>query len=136
MFAQDTTIMKSNRGQRSVLLVVDDNSNVAEATKHRMVHKFDSVFTATDPHKATQILEENSVSHILCGLNLGLDDSRLNGFMFSSFWKSEFPSIKRIVILTGEDICDQTIPLDIDAVIPKTTSVEALAKALLVWDGR
>jgi len=132
MFAQDISESRCHARQKNVLLVVDDNEYVAETTVRHLASKFDSVFAATDPHRATQILEEHQVSHILCGFCLGLDASRSIGFVFSSFWRNEFPDIRRIVIFTGEAVPPQAIPGDVDAVIPKTSGIEGMFEALQV----
>ena len=132
MFHQNVSIHLDKTHTERALLVVDDNGYVADATMRLFATRFDKVFMATGPNEATQILEENIISHILCGLSLGEDAERLPGIMFSSFWRSEFSSIERIVVFSTEDITDQTIPYDVDAIISETTSPDGIAKALLL----
>ena len=117
---------------QKVLLIVDDDRQVARAAKRAISPSFDAVLSTTDPHAATRILEQKKVSHVLCDLNLGLDvHGALNGFAFASLWRSAFPHLEKIVIFTGEDVCDLTIPLDVDAVLPKSASIDRIAETLL-----
>ena len=131
MFAQTVDSNPKNGLKSKVLLIVDDCEQIGRAVKRILQSEFDKVYVTVDPAQATKILDSERVSHVLCDLNLGIDDERTDGFVFAQLWRNTYPNLEKIFIFTGENIADLTIPDFLDGIIPKSAGMEQLSTALL-----
>lgn len=122
------TIEDVGQNQKRVVLIVDDESSVLRAVGRMLAKYADEILTASGHTEAEAILESRSVTHILCdhwfgrGLPLGLD--------LAAKWKTLYPKLEKVVVLTGVDIDALSPSPLIDAVLPKTTDPEKLASTL------
>jgi len=114
--------------ERSVLLVVDDESTVCRALS-RMLKKYaDEIITATNPNEAESVLEMGEVTHLICdhwfgpGQPLGLD--------LVARWKKRYASISRAVVLTGTDVTQLRAQPGVYQIMAKTVEPRELAQAL------
>ena len=111
-----------------VVLVVDDEKMVLNALARYLRRFFPKVVTATTPLEAESALRDNRVTHLVCdhwlgpGLPLGID--------LVSHWKNDFPSIQKVVLLTGADVDTLVSPPGLDSIIPKTIDPTALTAEL------
>lgn len=116
------------RKEKSILLVVDDESTVCRALS-RMLKKYaDEIITATNPSEAESVLEMGEVTHLICdhwfgpGQPLGLD--------LVSRWKKSYSSIRRAVVLTGTDVTQLKTQPGVHQIMTKTVEPSELASAL------
>lgn len=113
---------------KSILLIVDDESSVCRALSRMLKRRFDTITTAVSPLEAEVILDSNPVTHVICdhwfgvGQPLGLD--------LAARWKSQFSTIKRVVVLTGTDATQLTPPPGVHQIMAKTVEADELTRAL------
>ena len=111
-----------------VVLVVDDERMVLNALARYLRRFFPKVVTATTPLEAESLLRSNAVTHLVCdhwlgpGLPLGID--------LVSHWKKDFPSIQKMVLLTGADVDALESPPGLDSIFPKTINPSMLTAEL------
>ena len=110
------------------LLVLDDDPQLCRLMQRTLSPYFDKVLLSVDPLKANHIIESEAVTHLLADLNL---EGTANGIVFLTFWRREFASIKRAVLITAYDTTDLALPEEVDAVVSKTDSVDVLLHALV-----
>lgn len=150
MFGQMSFKMKKRRTckkvkSKAVVLVVDDYLSLARALEKQLGSIVDEVYTASGAWEAQFILESVPVSHLLCDLNLTVEDdsplmSALNlpiadsrgnklGFELAPRWRKEYASIRKVVVY-GEDVSTLSKPGGVDELVCKT-DVDQVIEALL-----
>ncbi len=113
---------------KSILLIVDDESSVLRAVSRMLAKYADEILTADSHIEAEAVLESHEITHILCdhwfgrGLPLGID--------LAAKWKRLYPRLKKVVVLTGVDIEGLSPCPLVDAVLPKTTETQKLISTL------
>lgn len=113
---------------RRVALVVDDEPLVQNTVVRMLRQSFDEVLTAINPAEADEVLEERSISHLVCDCNLG--HGLPLGTELVPGWRALYPSIERVVVFTGADLTK--VPPEVDAVVLKPGRKGELLRALLV----
>ena len=117
---------------KKILLVVDDSPEVAFTARCCLQTRFERVFTTTSPKQAAYFLKTRPITHLLCDLELDSDgETTLSGLNYAAKWREDFPHLQRIIIYTGKDIGDITIPFCIDDIVPKMAGMDRIANALL-----
>ncbi|MCP4600586.1 MAG: response regulator [Proteobacteria bacterium] len=116
------------KSDKSVLLVVDDESSVCRALSRMLKSSVDEILTAITPSEAEMVLESRKITHVICdhwfgpGLPLGLD--------LAAKWKEQHLSIQRAVVLTGTDVSRLESRPGVHQIMAKTVRPEELLKAL------
>jgi CheY-like chemotaxis protein len=113
---------------KTTLLVIDDDTSVCRAIRRLFKGRFNDVVFAETPADAETILASRAVTHVICDHMLG--PGRPQGLELASEWKAMFPSIRKVIILTGANVKSFTTPPGIDLVLPKTIDPEELAAKL------
>ena len=114
--------------EKSVLLVVDDESSVCRALSRMLKKDVDEILTAFSPQEAETVLDSRKITHLICdhwfgqGQPLGLD--------LAAKWKKEHTSLRRVIVLTGTDITRLTAPPGVNEILAKTARADELAAAL------
>ena len=131
---------------KDIVLVVDDYRSLARTLEKHIGSAVDEVFTAGSVWEAQYILDSVPVTHLLCDLNITVEDgsplqsgltlppvehqqSRL-GFELAPYWREQHPSIQKVVIYTGEEVRDLRPPSGVDALVCKTDIAEVLGALL------
>jgi len=114
--------------ERTTLLVVDDESAVCRAVRRLLRDKFDEIVTVETPADADAVLASRPVTHVVCDQCLG--PGQPEGLAIASAWRAAYPSIRRLIILTGANVKSLTAPPGVDLVLPKTIDPVDLAKVL------
>ena len=112
----------------ATLLIIDDEASVCRALSRILRQKAQDIITAQNTADAELIMDTRDVTHILCDHLLGPGQPR--GLDTAVHWKNEYPSIEKIIILTGTDAAFDAPPPGIDHVLPKTTDPLKLAEYL------
>jgi DNA-binding NtrC family response regulator len=112
----------------AVLLIVDDEASVCRALSRILKTKASEIITVQNLSDAELVLDTRDVTHILCDHLLGPGQPR--GLDTAIHWKAEYPTIDKIIILTGTDAAFNATPDGIDYVLPKTTDPLHLAEFL------
>ncbi len=119
--------MISERAE-NILLIVDDESSVCRAISRMLQRSVSEITTAISPTEAETILETRQVTHIICDHWFG--QGQPLGLSLVATWKKRYPSLKRIVVLTGTDVSQLETPEGVDGVMPKTVDPAKLIKIL------
>ncbi|MBN2530485.1 MAG: response regulator [Deltaproteobacteria bacterium] len=129
------SVFKANRSclddsnSSGILLIVDDNPLICRMLSRRLLSSFDALHTACTKEEAEQHLSKTPVSHLVCDKDLG--ESAQNGIALVARWRTEYPSIERAVLFTGDESTGSaTLFPGIDAVVYKTTNFNQLIKSL------
>lgn len=117
-----------NEKQPTILLVLDDEATVCRSLRRILDRSFDEVCTAETPADAEVVLESRPVTHLLCDQLLG--PGQQLGYDLATRWRASYPTIRRVVLLTGTDISGIHESTAIDCVLPKTTEIDEIAHAL------
>lgn len=112
----------------TVLLVVDDESAVCRALKRLLRNKAGEIISAETPRDAETILQTKRVTHVICDHLLG--PGQPLGLDIAKTWKSKYPSLQRVAILTGTNLKELEHPASIDHMLPKTTDPVKLAEIM------
>lgn len=112
----------------SILLIIDDESSVCRALSRILRRKAKEIITAQTIIDAELVLDTRNVTHVLCDHLLGPGQPK--GLDTAINWKQEYPSIEKLIILTGTDAAFDVPPIGIDKVLPKTTDPMQLAEFL------
>jgi DNA-binding NtrC family response regulator len=81
------------------LLIVDDRTDVLHALERFFALYFEQVMTAQDPLAAEKLLRERQPDLLLCDYWLGEEFPPSTEFL--PRWRKDFPSLQRIVLMTG-----------------------------------
>jgi CheY-like chemotaxis protein len=114
---------------RTTLLVVDDESAVGRVLRRLLRERFDEIVAVETPADAEAVLASRPVTHVVCDHCLGAGQPE--GLTVASAWRAAYPSIRRLIILTGADVKNLTALPGVDLVLPKTTDPADLAKMLV-----
>lgn len=114
---------------KTTLLVVDDESAVCRAVRRLLRDKFDEIVTVETPADAETVLATRQVTHVVCDQCLG--PGQPEGLAIAGGWRTSYPSIRRLVILTGADVKNLTALPGVDLVLPKTIDPVDLAAVLV-----
>jgi DNA-binding NtrC family response regulator len=112
----------------STLLIVDDESAVCRALRRMLNHKVDRIMTAETPEDAETVLASTIVTHLICDHYLG--PGQPLGMDLAATWRTRYPALRQIVVLTGKDVDGIEAASGIDHVLPKTTEPARLAALL------
>ncbi|MCP4606902.1 MAG: response regulator [Proteobacteria bacterium] len=115
--------------KQKVLLIVDKNELVRKTILSNFRHKFDQIFATEDFMQAEIVLENNAVTHVICGQILNEND--LSGNDIIPQWRWLYPSIRRAVILTGTNLDDFQLSDGVDSVLPKPSSLTSIFDTLV-----
>jgi DNA-binding NtrC family response regulator len=110
-----------------ILLIVDDETLSLRAIERLLREKFDSVYTAESAQQAEVLLNEHSVTHLLC--DRCLTDETM-GEVLIDRWKTRFDSIHYAALMTGEDIESIIVPKTVDDIFPKPFDIKLLRESL------
>jgi CheY-like chemotaxis protein len=113
---------------KNILLVVDDESAVCRVVRRLLKKRFDEIVTAETPTDAETVLASHDVTHVICDQVLG--PGQPQGLELARGWKTAFPSIRKIIVLTGANVNDLVAPPGVDLVLSKATDPEQLAAHL------
>jgi CheY-like chemotaxis protein len=113
---------------KTTLLVVDDESAVCRAMRRMLRGKFDEIVTVETPADAEVVLATRQVTHIVCDQCLG--PGQPEGLAIASGWRAAYPSIRKLVILTGANVKNLAALPGVDLVLPKTIDPVDLAAIL------
>lgn len=112
-YALEFHMRKTNE---SILLVLDDEPSIARLIIRSLRAEFSQILYAETPHEAEVLLKNNSVTHLVCDSNLGVNHP--TGAELISDWYNKFLTIQKAVLFTG---------MDVDSV-PKAPGVKVLSK--------
>lgn len=112
----------------STLLIIDDESSVCRALSRILSRKADEIVTAQTIADAELVLDTKDITHVLCDHLLGPGQPK--GLDTAIDWKEQYPSIQKLIILTGTNAAYDSPPAGIDRVLPKTTDPMTLAEYL------
>jgi len=112
----------------AILLIIDDEASVCRALSRILSKKAAETITARNISDAELILDTREITHVLCDHLLGPGQPK--GLDNAIYWKEEYPSIRKIIVLTGTDAAFDEPPQGIDKVLPKTTDPMELAEHL------
>lgn len=112
----------------NILLVIDDESAVCRALRRLLGPRVDQFITAETAEDALTVLETRSVTHVLCDFALG--PGQPNGIDMARQWKTQFSSLKKVIVITGTNAADGECPEGIDRVIGKATDPDTLMEYL------
>ncbi|MBN2341250.1 MAG: hypothetical protein JXX29_09975 [Deltaproteobacteria bacterium] len=112
----------------ATLLIIDDESSVCRALSRILRKRAGEIVTAQTIVDAELVLDTKEVTHVLCDHLLGPGQPK--GLETAIHWKQEYPSIQKLIILTGTDAAFGDPPAGIDKVLPKTTDPMLLAEYL------
>ena len=115
--------------EKTTLLVVDDESAVCRVMRRMLRGKFGEILTAETPADAEAVLASRQVTHVVCDQCLG--PGQPEGLAVAAGWRASYPSIRKLVILTGADVKNLAALPGIDLVLPKTTDLADLAALLI-----
>ncbi|MCP4605500.1 MAG: response regulator [Proteobacteria bacterium] len=114
--------------KEKVLLIVDKNDLVRRMIYNEFSCTFDQVFSAEDFIQAESMLENNVITHVICGQIF--DENDLTGSDIIPQWRWLYPSIRRAVILSGTSIDEIQLSYGVDSIIPKPSRISAIIDAL------
>ncbi len=117
-----------NNIQKKTLLIIDDNPLIRRMLARVLSSEFDEVLVAEGPDQADQILECYTVTHMISDHDLG--EGVPFGAALIPGWRKKYPSIKRVLIVTGSNIKGIDIPPEVDRVFAKSVLPSVLSKAL------
>ena len=115
--------------EKTILLVVDDENAVCRALRRMLKNKFDEVLAVETPADAEAVLASRPVTHVVCDHCLG--PGQPEGLAIAGAWRSAYPSIRRLVILTGVNLKNLSPAPGIDLLLPKTIDPADLASRLV-----
>lgn len=106
------------------LLIVDDRADVLRALERFMSLYFECVLVAQTPPEAEALLEKHAPHYLLCDYWLGEEYPPATSFIPQ--WRTDFPCLRRVVLMTGTKSssivsCDQ-----VDRVLQKPLNMEKL----------
>ena len=96
--------------------------------KRILSHEFDTVLTAGTPDEAEEIFEENDVTQIISDYDLGPEYP--NGIELIVDWRKRYPSIRRVLLLTGTHLADADIPPEVEHYFAKGVDPKVLIREL------
>jgi DNA-binding NtrC family response regulator len=99
------------------LLVVDDRADVLQALTRYFELEFEHVFGAQTVSEAEEILRTHSPTFLLCDYWLGDDTPPSTTFL--PRWRREYPSLKRVVLMTGTKSTSIPPCPEVDVVLTK-----------------
>ncbi len=114
--------------QPKILLIVDDENLILKMLVRTLTPRFNKVFTASSPSEAEALLNENSITHLVCDCNLGPDLPL--GIDLIPSWREMCPSITRAVVYSGTNLPTRTVSNDIDMIVAKSEGPGKLLTAL------
>jgi DNA-binding response OmpR family regulator len=114
---------------KRVLLVVDDDHDIAELFRVVMRKHFDEVLIAHNSGEAQRLVSQNEVTHLVCDLSIGPEEPL--GSQLISRWRQARPSIGFAAVFTGAADRSSVEPApDIDGVYIKPSGFDALVERL------
>jgi len=115
--------------EKTILLVVDDESAVCRALRRMLRGKFDEIIAAETPADAEAVLASRAVTHVVCDHCLG--PGQPEGLTIASAWRSAHPTIRKMIILTGVNLRSLAPAPGVDLLLPKTIDPADLAARLV-----
>jgi DNA-binding NtrC family response regulator len=120
--------MTKHQNTKSVLLVVDDESSVCRALSRILGKRVDEIIAAFSPQEAETVLVSREVTHLVCDHWFGMGQPL--GIDLVVKWRQLYPSLQKVILLTGTDVARLTPPDAGILVMNKTVNPEDLIKAL------
>ncbi len=114
--------------QERILLVVDDDPGVCSALIRLLGGNFDLVLTAETAAKAVSFLNTLSITHLICDYWLGSGEPQ--GVDLIPAWRKQYPSIRRAVLYTANDLAEIPVPISVDRILSKSDSPASLVDAI------
>lgn len=110
------------------LLIVDDRDEVLRALERYMGLYLTHVYAAHTPDEALLVLQEHAPSFVLCDFWLGEKFPPSTSIIPE--WRARFPSIKRVILMSGTK--SSSIPTcdAVDAIFPKPLDLRGLVQYL------
>ena len=121
-------VVNELQNAKTSLMIVDDESSVCRALSRILGKRVDEISVAFNPREAATVLASKNVTHVVCdhwfgtGQPLGID--------LVTEWKEQYPSIHKVVVLTGTDVTRIAPQTDDILVMNKAVNPEDLRKAL------
>lgn len=114
-----------------ILLIIDKDDAFGRALERALKRHFDHIYVATTSAYAFGVLSDIPVTHLIANHDLGIP--RFSGINVILYWRNERPKIEKAILLAGGELPKIDEYEEIDAVLPKNTSIEELVKALGIW---
>ena len=113
---------------RRTLLVIDSNESTRKVLNRVLSSKFEEVHTAKSFVEAIRITRDIEITHLVTAFVF--EKEGVNGFEVGAYLRSSRSKIQRVIVFTGADVSDLTIPDGIDAVVFKPAGLEELTDVL------
>ena len=113
---------------KETLLIIDDDPQVQRMLMRIFSDHFDVVLTAGTPDEVEAILEQKGVTHIISDYDLG--QQYPSGTELIIGWRRQYPSIQRVLLLTGSRLSGADIPPEVDQYFSKGEDTKNLLRAL------
>lgn len=114
--------------EHPILMVLDDESAVCRAVQRMLRGKAGRVVAVETPEDAEAVFASTEVTHLICDHYLG--PGQPLGADLAAAWRERYPTLKRVLILTGRDTREIRHGPEIDHVLPKTAEPELLLTLL------
>lgn len=114
-----------------ILLIVDDDADVARSLQRLLSKSFDAVLVALTPEVAERLLgdPDRPPTHLVCDHFLG--KGKRFGADLIPQWRRSYPLLRVAVLLTGSEVPRQTHREGIDSVMWKPADIAELRRCLL-----
>ena len=110
------------------LLIVDDDPQIRKMLVRILSGDFDEVIVAATPPEAERKLMVYTVTHLVSDFNLGREHPP--GTELVVRWRKRYRSIERAILLTGSDLAEVEIPVEVDQYFFKVADPSEIKKAL------
>ena len=112
-----------------VVLLIDDEPDITTLFRRVLKRSFDEVHVALSGKEAAEILQRNTVTHVVTDFFLGADEPQ--GTVLVAQWRALYPSIRFAAVFTGRVSTKEIDGLPgIDAVFAKPGGFEELISVL------
>lgn len=110
------------------LLIVDDREEVLRALERYMGLYLTHVYGAQTPDEATRIMHEQAPGFLLCDFWLG--EKHPPSTSLIPQWRARFPSIKRVILMSGTKSSSIPNCEAVDVIFPKPLDLRGLVQYL------
>jgi len=110
------------------LLIVDDREEVLRALERYMGLYLTRVYGAQTPDEAILAMQEHEPTFLLCDFWLG--EKHPPSTSLIPGWRSRFPSIKRVILMSGTKSSSIPTCAAVDAIFPKPLDLKGLVQYL------
>ena len=113
-----------HQNDEHILLIVDDDDIFLRSIKTFLKSHVANIFTAVNPHEATEILKQHPVNVLVCDYDLG--EGEINGVQLIRTLRKKHPDIKRAVIFSAKDPSEILRSKSVDVILQKATNLDRL----------